>query len=77
MTMARKIRSRGAAVQAAYDLAALQQQPGLNTVLRTQLSLRSGIRNGYLNRLNRQRRKTAKQLKGISTSGIKLTDWAI
>jgi hypothetical protein len=75
--MARRgIRSRKD-IDALYNTASLQQGAGTNPILKTQLILKSGIRNGYLNRLNRLQRKTAKQLKGITTSGHKLVDWAI
>jgi hypothetical protein len=75
--MARRgIRSRKD-IDALYNTAALQRGIGVDPVLKTQLILKSGIRNGYLNALNRQQRKTPKQLKGLTTSGHKLVDWAI
>jgi hypothetical protein len=62
-----------AKIDALYKKRELQDNPATPYGLKVALSIKS--RGGYLSKLNRQRKKTGGQLKGLPGCGSSVRDW--
>jgi hypothetical protein len=64
-------------INSLYERSSLQSNPSTPFGIQVSLRGRGGLRAGYLNKLNRQRKKTGGQLKGLPGCGEQVKDWLL